>query len=246
MVEQGSLLVVEGKLQHQERGTSVLADRVRRIGMDESTGEVINQNSGKQYERMLENYLPDIRLLSRYRVGEDSDPKPAEEFELLEELENRKMNYGGSAGIRDEETTGETFLADPPELPDDPVTLEPELQQKDPETAPQTPTFVSATMNSTSVESTVSIVEAGFGGADRQGRSPERITRKIHHLHGWLGSHPGEDQSAFQFYAEGRWQEYVFPNESVQISESLLNQLNAFVEENSFFIRTERFEVRNE
>ena len=147
----------------------------------------------------------------------------------------------------DEETPGETFLADPPELPDDPVTLEPELQQKDPETAPQTPTFVSTTVSSTFVESTVSIVERRVLVVQiAKDEAPERITRKIHHLHGWLGSHPGEDQFAFQFYAEGRWQEYVFPNESVQISESLLNQLNAFVEENSFFIRTERFEVRNE
>lgn len=247
MVEQGSLLVVEGKLQHQERGTSVLADRVRRIGMDESTGEVINQNSGKQYERMLENYLPDIRLLSRYRVGEDLDPKPAEESELLEEFGEPEDELWRVGLDLDEETPGETFLADPPELPDDPVTLEPELQQKDPETAPQTPTFVSATMNSTFVESTVSIVERRVLVVQiAKDEAPERITRKIHHLHGWLGSHPGEDQFAFQFYAEGRWQEYVFPNESVQISESLLNQLNAFVEENSFFIRTERFEVRNE
>lgn len=247
MVEQGSLLVVEGKLQHQERGTSVLADRVRRIGMDESTGEVINQNSGKQYERVLENYLPDIRLLSRYRVGEDLDPKPAEESEPLEEFEEPEDELWRVGLDLDEETPGETFLADPPELPDDPVTLEPELQQKDPETAPQTPTFVSATMSSTFVESTVSIVERRVLVVQiAKDEAPERITRKIHHLHGWLGSHPGEDQFAFQFYAEGRWQEYVFPNESVQISESLLNQLNAFVEENSFFIRTERFEVRNE
>jgi len=247
MVEQGSLLVVEGKLQHQERGTSVLADRVRRIGMDESTGEVINQNSGKQYERMLENYLPDIRLLSRYRVGEDLDPKPAEESELLEEFGEPEDELWRVGLDLDEETTGETFLADPPELPDDPVTLEPELQQKDPETAPQTPTFVSTTVSSTFVESTVSIVERRVLVVQiAKDEAPERITRKIHHLHGWLGSHPGEDQFAFQFYAEGRWQEYVFPNESVQISESLLNQLNAFVEENSFFIRTERFEVRNE
>ena len=247
MVEQGSLLVVEGKLQHQERGTSVLADRVRRIGMDESTGEVINQNSGKQYERMLENYLPDIRLLSRYRVGEDLDPKPAEESELLEEFEEPEDELWRVGLDLDEETTGETFLADPPELPDDPVTLEPELQQKDPETAPQTPTFVSTTESSTFVESTMSIVERRVLVVQiAKDEAPERITRKIHHLHGWLGSHPGEDQFACQFYAEGRWQEYVFPNESVQISESLLNQLNAFVEENSFFIRTERFEVRNE
>ncbi len=247
MVEQGSLLVVEGKLQHQERGTSVLADRVRRIGMDESTGEVINQNSGKQYERMLENYLPDIRLLSRYRVGEDLDPKPAEESELLEEFEEPEDELWRVGLDLDEETPGETFLADPPELPDDPVALEPELQQKDPETAPQTPTFVSTTESSTFVESTMSIVERRVLVVQiAKDEAPERITRKIHHLHGWLGSHPGEDQFAFQFYAEGRWQEYVFPNESVQISESLLNQLNAFVEENSFFIRTERFEVRNE
>ena len=75
---------------------------------------------------------------------------------------------------------------------------------------------------------------------------PDRITRKVHQLHGWLGSHPGEDQFAFQFFAEGSWREYVFPNESVQISQSLLDQLNGLVEKGSFFIRTEKFEIRDE
>ncbi len=43
MVELGSFLVVEGKLQHQERGTSVLVDNVRRNEVDDAVGELFNQ-----------------------------------------------------------------------------------------------------------------------------------------------------------------------------------------------------------
>ena len=76
--------------------------------------------------------------------------------------------------------------------------------------------------------------------------NPERVTRKINQLHGWLGSHPGEDQFAFQFFAAGQWKEYVFPNESVQISESLLRELTKLVENGNISVRTERYEIKDE
>jgi len=247
MVEQGSLLVVEGKLQHQERGTSVLVDRVRRIGMDESVGELFNQNSGKQYERMLENYLPDIRLLSRYRFGEETEPIPEDASEPLAEFEEPEDELWRVGLDLDEETQSENFLADEPELTDDlPLeAIEAGLQNSEPELETQAPTHAPVDHNPTAnmvsvVERRVLVVQIA------KDEAPDRITRKIHHLHGWLGSHPGDDQFAFQFFAEGSWHEYVFPNESVQISDYLLNQLNGFVEENSFFIRTERFEIPDE
>jgi len=247
MVEQGSLLVVEGKLQHQERGTSVLVDRVRRIGMDESVGELFNQNSGKQYERMIENYLPDIRLLSRYRFGEETEPIPEDASEPLAEFEEPEDELWRVGLNLDEETQSENFLADEPELTDDlPLeAIEAGLQNSEPELETQAPTHAPVDHNPTAnmvsvVERRVLVVQIA------KDEAPDRVTRKIHHLHGWLGSHPGDDQFAFQFFAEGIWHEYVFPNESVQISDSLLDQLNAFVEQNSFFIRTERFEIRDE
>jgi len=247
MVEQGSLLVVEGKLQHQERGTSVLVDRVRRIGMDESVGELFNQNSGKQYERMIENYLPDIRLLSRYRFGEETEPIPEDASEPLAEFEEPEDELWRVGLNLDEETQSENFLADEPELTDDlPLeAIEAGLQNSEPELETQAPTHAPVDHNPTAnmvsvVERRVLVVQIA------KDEAPDRVTRKIHHLHGWLGSHPGDDKFAFQFFAEGIWHEYVFPNESVQISDSLLDQLNAFVEQNSFFIRTERFEIRDE
>ena len=247
MVEQGSLLVVEGKMQHQERGSSVLVDRVRRIGMDETAGELVNQNSGKQYERLLENYLPDIRLLSRYRVGEVPEPNRVELPEPLEEFEEPEDELWRVGLDLDEEPEAETFLADEPVMLDDPAEEQPGMPHQVPESEPSTPVEIPEPVKNQTVAVTVNVVERRVLVVQiAKEEAPERITRKIHHLHGWLGSHPGEDQFAFQFFSEGSWHEYVFPNDSVQISESLLNQLNAFVEENSFFIRKERFEIRDE
>ena len=247
MVEQGSLLVVEGKLQHQERGTSVLVDRVRRIGMDDSVGELFNQNSGKQYERMLENYLPDIRLLSRYRFGEAAELNPEVEPEPLEEFEEPEDALWRVGLDLDEEMQAETYLVEEPEMPEAPPHFEVETYAPVPESEPQLSVDTLEQVKKQPIADAVSVVERRVLVVQiAKDEAPERITRKIHHLHGWLGSHPGEDQFAFQFFSEGSWHEYVFPNDSVQISDSLLNQLNAFVEENSFFIRKERFEIRDE
>ena len=247
MVEQGSLLVVEGKLQHQERGTSVLVDRVRRIGMDDSVGELFNQNSGKQYERMLENYLPDIRLLSRYRFGEAAELNPEVEPEPLEEFEEPEDALWRVGLDLDEEMQAETYLVEEPEMPEAPPHFEIETYAPVPESEPQLSVDTPEQVKKQPIADAVSVVERRVLVVQiAKDEAPERITRKIHHLHGWLGSHPGEDQFAFQFFSEGSWHEYVFPNDSVQISDSLLNQLNAFVEENSFFIRKERFEIRDE
>lgn len=76
--------------------------------------------------------------------------------------------------------------------------------------------------------------------------TPDRINRKVHQLHGWLGSHPGEDQFAFQFFAEGAWRECVFPNESVAITQTLLDQLHNFAEKSTFYVRIERFAIQND
>lgn len=247
MVEQGSLLVVEGKLQHQERGTSVLADRVRRIGVDDSTGEVINQNSGKQYERMLEKYLPDIRLLSRYRVGDSPLTNQEEVLEPLEESEDPEDELWRVGLDLDEESQAGDFLVEEPDMLEEaayrePVTLQPTPEAEPPQ-VPQEPEGLRDTpilRKVRVVERRVLVVQIA------RDEAPERLTRTIHHLHGWLGSHPGEDKFVFQIFTEGRWRECVFPNESVQISDNLLHQLTTFVEENSFFIRTERFEIQDE
>ncbi len=247
MVEQGSLLVVEGKLQHQERGTSVLVDRVRRIGMDETAGELYNQNSGKQYERLLENYLPDMRLLSRYRFGENTEPNSEEVSEPIEEFEEPEDELWRVELDLDEESQAESFLLEEPQIPESQPSHEAESQLQPTEEDPQAVAELLAPLNHVLVVNAVSVVERRVLVVQiAKEEAPERITRKIHQLHGWLGSHPGEDQFAFQFFADGRWQEYVFPNESVQISDGLLSQLNAFVEESSYFIRTERFEIRDE
>jgi hypothetical protein len=196
---------------------------------------------------MLENYLPDIRLLSRYRFGEAAELNPEVEPEPLEEFEEPEDALWRVGLDLDEEMQAETYLVEEPEMPEAPPHFEVETYAPVPESEPQLSVDTLEQVKKQPVADAVSVVERRVLVVQiAKDEAPDRITRKIHHLHGWLGSHPGEDQFAFQFFSEGSWHEYVFPNDSVQISDSLLNQLNAFVEENSFFIRKERFEIRDE
>ena len=251
MVEQGSLLVVEGKLQHQDRGTSVLADRVRRIAVDGSTGELINHNNGKQYERMLENYLPDIRLLSRYRFSGSFEPLHEDAPELVEGLDDPEDELWRVGLDLDEDAQADSFLLGEPEMPDDIAELEPQPQPQPQQKAVEAaalPTEIEAGLDTgRTMTEDVRVVERRLlvVRIPKDG-DPERVTRKINQLHGWLGSHPGEDQFAFQFFAAGQWKEYVFPNESVQISESLLRELTKLVENGNISVRTERYEIKDE
>jgi len=147
----------------------------------------------------------------------------------------------------DEDNQEGTFLGEEPEILEDPPQLEQEIPGPIPEAQAQTPSPPQVPANYKPAADLISVVERRVLVVQiAKDETPDRITRKVHQLHGWLGSHPGEDQFAFQFFAEGSWREYVFPNESVQISQSLLDQLNGLVEKGSFFIRTEKFEIRDE
>ena len=147
----------------------------------------------------------------------------------------------------DEETQTVTFLVEEPEVPGEQAQHEVETPMEPLASEPEISVAPPLLVNNRQVATTVSVVERRVLVVQiAKDEAPDRITRKIHQLHGWLGSHPGEDQFAFQFFSEGSWHEYVFPNDTVQISQSLLDQLDGFVEKFSFFIRTERFEIRDE
>ena len=82
MATVGSLLIIEGKMQHQERGDSIIADLVSRIEVDETISETITANQDTAFEQVLDGYLPDIRILSRYKYplngnsGSENSPIP--------------------------------------------------------------------------------------------------------------------------------------------------------------------------
>ncbi|MDI9530168.1 MAG: hypothetical protein QM231_00300 [Chloroflexota bacterium] len=148
----------------------------------------------------------------------------------------------------DEGTLAEQFLTEEPDIPKEPPLVESENPAQASEHEPGFPAAEPSTVEmSASAAVTVTVVERKVLVVKIDpDQDSDRITRKIQQLHGWLGSHPGEDQFAFRFFDQGNWHEYGFPNESVQITDMLLDQLSRFVEKDSFFIRTERFEVPND
>ena len=79
MVDVGSLLVIEGKMQHQERGDSILADSVSRIQVDENLADALSPGQESNFEKVLLGYLPNIRALSRYAYNPDGTSSATED-----------------------------------------------------------------------------------------------------------------------------------------------------------------------
>ena len=246
MVEQGSLLVIDGKLNQTQRGTSVIAQKVRRIVLDRNGTEgLFDQNGGKQYERLLENYLPDIRLLSRYRYGEGAQEMAEENDEPLDDLEEPEDELWRVGLDLDEESADAGFVPEEPfETADLPQPVVEPSERTNPGPMESEDDGVgrrasAQTLGSGTVEKRLLVVRI-----DKQETS-ERVIRKMELLHGWLGSHPGEDQFAFQCFLNGQWKECYFPNESVDISVSLLNELRGLAKDCTVDVRIDRFKMIN-
>ncbi len=119
----------------------------------------LTKNSGNQYERLLENYLPDIRLLSRYRVGEAGEPDLEEELEPLEEFDEPEDEPWGDSLNLDQEPPTEIFLAEESETPEDAPHLEAETLHHIPETTAQTAAPTPSSANPTPALKEVRVVE---------------------------------------------------------------------------------------
>lgn len=68
----------------------------------------------------------------------------------------------------------------------------------------------------------------------------EKDMRRIKHLHGYLSSHPGEVRFSFCISEAEKTYEIDFPNDSTELSESLMNELSRFVGGDQYRILQDR------
>ncbi len=248
-VEVGALLVVKGKVDHRSNGISILVDEVSRVETDSvQLPEADNRNQGRYYEQVLSRYLPDIHVLYRYAhkpEGAEEPDESAPENETREPFEEPEWELGEdptdylyeAAGESIEiqaiqaspkaqfdsqvETTATATFADADEHlppPEEDLSYSPSLSQREPgiENEPQL---------------IVTIHPCG---------EKSRDLRHIRQLHGLLVSHPGNHHFAFAVSEGGENYMIEFPNDTTDINDEVLKDLDRTVGAENVIIRREQ------
>jgi len=248
-IEVGALLVVKGKVDHRSNGMSILVDEVSRVETDSvQMPEADNRNQGRYYEQVLSRYLPDIHVLSRFaHLPEGADEpdesrpenEPREPFEEPEwELGEDPMDYlYEGAGESNEveaiqaspktqfdsqvETTATAILADADEHLPPP---EEDLSYSSSHTQPEP-----------RVENEPQLIVTIHPCGEKT-----RDLRHIRQLHGLLVSHPGNHHFAFAVSEGGENYMIEFPNDTTEISDEVLQDLDRYVGAENIIIRREK------
>jgi len=116
ILDPGALVIVRGNADAREQGVSVKVDSITRVETD-GLGESFSDSrfGGPDFELMLEKFLPNMRVLSRYAYNDSVQPDVADEEETRNDLEESfdyidedgvGMEEGSSGGVAWEEMTG--------------------------------------------------------------------------------------------------------------------------------------------
>lgn len=267
MVEEGSLLLIQGKMQHKERGDSILADTVARIQVDETDTNALNTNQAQNFEKILVSYLPDLRILSRYKYPPNGSTPHSHLDEDFSYEENRSHEEDPDQDIPWFETDE---LSDPYYDMDDPIStlksMEDDFLQdtlhhasisehsdqsnlNDEDSRAARETYASSIRESPASFDLDTLIfdddlEDNAHSCQRllitiKGCGDrDRDLRHIGHIYGVLQSHPGNDQ--FSFRLPGKPKEYeilFFPNNGINIDEGLLKKLRKILGEENVSIK---------
>ena len=262
MVEPGSLLIVEGKMQHnKDRGDSVLADSISRIEVENTFIESFAPDQDNNFEKILEEYLPNIRLLSRYAYV-DQDAKDSnnetvdwrdDDFDLDEDDEENISWFGND----EFDSPLSKFIHDAPSTFSDECEISDSSLDNN-----------SIPISSSEAEDKTNIIEESVGTASDNGsfighidieaiffdessqikdEEPRRLTltvnrtgdddrdlRSIRNVFGLITAHPGIDQFSILIpVSAGKTDLLYFPSNKIKITETLLKTLRErFGEEN--------------
>ena len=224
-LETGAVLLVQGKADPREQGTTVKADRVTRLKEEDAQSQSTDRNKGPFYDQLIERYLPDMRALRKYTWQEPgsggpddlppSDSMADEPFEFLEEPEweddgNRLMEavFAYSAPDPMAELPEDSAAPVPsPILPEAAVAeVEPSPEEALPE--PHQPDLV------------INISSCG---------ELEKDLRRIRNIYGYLCSHPGDGHFAFHIAERDSVFALDFPNDRVELSQTLMEGLGKLI-----------------
>ena len=244
-VEVGALLVVKGKVDHRSNGMSILVDEVTRVVTDSlQMPEADSRNQGRYYEQVLNRYLPDITVLSRYAHQPEVPAEQAENkresddpSELLEEPEwefgedpadylyenaakSNEVQEAPEAQINNwVETTAPTFL--------DVVDEQEHRSEESPDNG-----ALSHSQPALVVENEPQLIVTIHPCGEKT-----RDLRHIRQLHGLLVSHPGHYHFAFAVSEGGENYMIEFPNDTTDINDEVLKDLDHYVGAENVTIR---------
>jgi len=229
-IEGGALLLVKGKVDHRESSVSILADQVTRVETSSLKDPLTdNRNQGPYYEQVLAKYLPDISALRPYAFDAGADrnsepdaaPRSTEAAQPADPFEEPEW----------EESAFSSFP--PPAAPEPEAELDLPAAEADPpahaeaEGAPAQP--FSAALPSDAPAQTEVVRSPRLLVTIQSCGEKERDLRQLKQIHGFLTSHPGENRFFFYIAEAGATYEIEFPNETTDINERILTELNRFL-----------------
>ena len=224
-LETGAVLLVQGKADPREQGTTVKADRVTRLKEEDAQSQSTDRNKGPFYDQLIERYLPDMRALRKYAWQEPgsggpddlppSDSMADEPFEFLKEPEweddgNRLMEavfaYSAPDPMADLPEDSAAPVPSPILQEAAVVEVEPSPEEALPE--PHQPDLV------------INISSCG---------ELEKDLRRIRNIYGYLCSHPGDGHFAFHIAERDSVFALDFPNDRVELSQTLMDGLGKLI-----------------
>ncbi len=240
LVDTGVALLVEGKLQHRDTSVSVLVDSVSLI---EGGSELVDENliqSSPYYEQTIERNLPDIRLLARYAYP----PLQSEDISSSPYLELNKGEMIIDELDEDDDLDTPPWLIEPEFDESEPFRMiEAKAEYRLESLAVEKPAVavmeVSAEYSVVTEPKEEEADSFAYIDEEEESRlpsryliltlppcdSPDKSKRRLIQYHGLLSSYPGKDLFAFRLKGPKGWQIVSFPNYPIEISDSILRQL---------------------
>jgi DNA polymerase-3 subunit alpha len=243
-VEVGALLVVKGKVDHRSNGISILVDEVSRVETDSvQMPEADNRNQGRYYEQVLSRYLPDIHVLSRYAHQPEGAEEPddtAPENETREPFEEPEWELGEDPTDYLYEAAGESN-----EVQAIQASPKAQFDSQVENTATDADEHLPPPEEDLSYSPSLSQPEAGIENEPQlivtihPCGEKSRDLRHIRQLHGLLVSHPGNHHFAFAVSEGGENYMIEFPNDTTDINDEVLKDLDRYVGAENVIIRRE-------
>lgn len=254
IVDVGALLVVNGKVDHRANGFSILVDQVTRVETESVSEGVDTRNRGPFYEQVLSKFLPDLDALAPYAFGtvsqastgeaaSDSAPLQPDDFDEPK-WEDDEFSPFPDLDLPISEPPAEEkarpYLKENPgqayEVPQVLPPSQPDIMEKNHPLEEQAGnigvTHPVQAISATFIQRLVITIQSCG--------EVEKDMRRIKHLHGYLSSHPGEVRFSFCISEAEKTYEIDFPNDSTELSESLMNELSRFVGGDQYRILQER------
>ncbi len=229
IIDTGAVLLVEGKVQHRDSSISILVDGATLIEATTSDqAKLYDQYSGPFFERTIEKNLPNIRVLARYAwpaVGDERDTSLDEEGDTSDELypidDNDDVIWEDDSDYLDEpvvnlEIREEAVSVKTEEIVIETLEQEPVFEQKD---------EITEIFEYIDEDRDVQLPSKMLVLTIQPCENPEKDLRRLSQYYGLLCSHPGQDLFGFRLMRGDSWKVVYFPNFPIQISDSLLRQL---------------------